>query len=185
MKKLILSMALAGAYVTALAQGTIFFGNASTIGGPVNAPVYHADQITPLDGPQFMAELLAGAAEDSLTTIATAPFLTGASAGYFFGGFQTINGVAPGNPAWFRVDVWNTASGASYVQAVNSGLPDSWWSSGDFLAQTGGDPTVDERFLTGLGRSRVFLNSVPEPSPLALACFGLAGMLILRRRTRP
>jgi hypothetical protein len=162
------------------AQGTVYFSNASTT-GLVNAPVYESDGVTKCSGPQFMAELFAGPAANNLSSIATTGFFTGVDAGYFDGLGQQINSVAPRAVAWIQVDVWNTAAGATFAQAKTSGLPNSWWQSSVFTVITGGGfqgaPPVP---LTGLGTSPVFLNSVPEPSALALV--GLAaGATILRR----
>src|SRR5437899_6539256 len=137
-----------------------------------------SDGVTKLSGTQFTAELLGGVSPDALLPIATTPFLTGSAAGYFFGGVQTIVGVYPGEIGWVEVEVWNTASGASFGQAKASGLPNSWWESGVFSVTTGGYPTgvgpAPPAALTGLGNSPVYLNAVPEPSCLALAGLGAA-----------
>ena len=122
----------------AYSQGTVSFSNA---GPGVNAPVYESDGVTKVSGPLFMAELLAGALADNISPVASTAFGTGNSAGYFFAGTQTVSGVLPGTTAWVQVDVWNTASGASFSQAQSSGLPNSWWQSSVFSVETGGVPT--------------------------------------------
>ena len=127
-----------------------------------------------------MAELLAGALADNIVPIATVGFSTGNGDGYFFGGPQTINSVPGGGTAWIQVDVWNTASGASFTQAKASGLANSWFQSSVFTVQTGnpfGTPGPPGP-LTGLGFSPLFLNSVPEPSVLAFACLGFATIFV-------
>ena len=113
MKELPFVLLIATFSLAANAQGTVEFSNVSLAGGGVNAPVYQSDGVTLCSGPQFMAELLAGPSVNSLASIATTGFLTGLQAGYFFGGYQTINSVSGGNTAWIQVDVWNTSSGAS------------------------------------------------------------------------
>jgi len=173
-----LLVAVACSYLSAHAQGTVQFQNVAY--PALNAPAYMSDRVTPLSGPQFMAELLGGASADALVPIATTPFLTGNGAGYFLGGDQTINGVPLAGTVWVVVEVWNTASGASFDQAKASGLPNSWWSSSVFSVQTSqfnGVPLPG--YLTGLGTSPVYLNGVPEPSTLALV--GLAAALVLLR----
>jgi hypothetical protein len=182
MKTLFLTTALGVVCVSAFGQGTVLFSNhgPNFVGGPQpNAPVYEADGVTKCAGPQFTAELFAGPNSNSLAAIAMTGFGTGAQAGYFSGGTQTINSVPAGGWAWIQVDVWNTASGASFAQAQASGLPNSWWQSYLLNYQIGlNNP------LIGLGTSPVYLNSVsvPEPSALALASLGLAALLLLRRR---
>ena len=171
--------------VSARSQGTVLFNNGPS--SSVNAPVYESDGITKLSGPQFMAELFAGPNVNSLGSIAMTGFLTGNSAGYFYGGVQTINSVLPGGNAWFQVDVWNTASGATFGQAQASSLPDSWWQSSVFMEVTGNPfalpPTLPSP-LFGLGTSPVFLNSVPEPSSLTFFWLGFAAMFVSIRRHR-
>ncbi len=162
---------------TACSQGTVVFQNGYP-GGP-NAPVYESDGVTKLSGSQFMAELFAGPNANSLGAIAMTGFATGVQAGYFFGGAQTINSVPGGGTAWIQVDVWNTASGASFSQARASGLLNSWWQSSLFSVQTGNPfaPSPPEP-LVGLGTSPVFLNSVPEPSMLVLSCLGFTVIFV-------
>ena len=154
-------------------QGTVNFAN--LYASSPNAPVYEADGITPLSGSQFIAELLGGPSVSDLASIATTGFLQGAGAGYFNGGVQAINTVPPQSTAWVKIRVWNTASGSSFQQAQASGLPNSWWQSATFSIFTGGGFQGPEPApLTALGNSRVYLNSIPEPSALALFVGGLA-----------
>jgi hypothetical protein len=184
MKRVILISAMTNVLMTAHGQGTVVFANVYT-GGIPNAPVYESDGVTKLSGSQFMAELFAGPSVSSLAAIAMTGFATGSQAGYFFGGEQTINSVPGGGTAWVQVDVWNTGSGATFPQAQASGLPDSWWQSPLFTAQTGnpfGTPLPPQP-LTGLGTFPVFLNAVPEPSTFALAVLG-AVVVFRRKRLR-
>ena len=162
----------------AYGQGTVWFGNYPYITAEVfaRAPVYLADGVTLLSGPQFSAQLLEGPDPNNLLSIATTGFLTGPQAGYF-GSYLTINGVAPQTTAWVQVRVWNTGSGASFLQAEASGLPNSWWQSSTFSIVTG-----DSRIpgiLEGLGQSPVELNSVPVPEPSAAALVGLGAALMV------
>jgi len=183
MKGFVLSFLVFAWAVAVHAQGTVNFVNVfPNFANPVvKAPVYTSDGVTLLSGSQFMAELLGGASADSLVSIATTGFLTGAGAGYYNGGAQQIPGVGGGNIAWVEVRVWNASSGSSFLQAQASGLPNSWWQSSVFTVIPGGEgaPPFAPAALTGLGTSPVYLNSVPEPS--ALTFLSLGGILVLRR----
>ena len=180
MKRLFFFLVASAEVIMAHAQGTVNFIN--IFGNSVNAPVYMSDGVTPLSGPQFMAELFAGPSQSSLASIATTGFIPSAG-GYYNGGTQYINSVLPGTTAWVQVDVWNTASGATFAEAKTSGLPNSWWQSSVFTVITGGGfqgpmPAI----LTGLGNSPVYLNSVPEPSMLGFLGLGMAVLLLRIRR---
>ena len=179
MKSLLLSVYLTAISTSASAQGTVYFSN--HVPG-VDAPVYYSDRITQVSGSKFMAELLAGSTANSLAPIASTGFLTGNAAGYFNGGIQNVPIIAS-QLAWVQVQVWNTASGASFDQAVASGLPDSWWTSSVFSLHPG-DPTIPTlpAALVGLGNSAVYLNTIPEPSTFALAGLGAAIATFLIRR---
>ena len=174
--------------VAASGQGQVFFSNLghAALGGDPNAPVYMSDGVTKISGSQFMAELLAGPSMDNLASIAMTGFLTGNGAGYFNGLAVAIPTVPYGNTAWVQVDVWNTASGVTFGQAKSSGLPNSWWQSPVFTASTstpdGGVP-LPPGYLTGLGTSPVYLNSVPEPSALVLVGCGLVVALFRKGLT--
>lgn len=180
MNSLALLLLVLASAVAVHAQGLVEFINIDNAAG-VNAPFYESDGVTKLSGSGFMAELLAGPSVVNLASIATTGFLSGPGAGYFQGGNQIVPGVPRGNTAWIEVRVWNTSSGASFLQAQASGLPNSWWQSSLFTVVAGGgaiNPSPAAP-LTGLGNSPVYLNSVPEPSALAL--FGLGAVLLLRK----
>lgn len=186
--KLVFALALAASSLGTLAQGTIEFSNYD-LNANINAPVYHSDMVTLLSGPQFQAELLAGPTASNMVSIATTPFLEGVTAGYYYHDGLAVPNVYYGATAWVRVQVWNTASGATFAQAQASGLPDSWWESSIFPVTTGcpicPPPTLPGP-LTGLGNSPVYLNGVPEPTLYTFAGFGflLAGMRLRKPNCR-
>lgn len=166
----------------AFGQGAIKFNNLQP-GVPLDAPVYLLDGVTKISGSQYLAELLGGPSANSLSHVATTGFLTGNGAGYFDGGTVIINSVPPGNTAWVQVDVWNTASGASFDQAKATGLANSWWQSSVFTVIPGGQIVnpLPPAPLLGLGDSPVYLNGVPEPSCFALTGLGVVFVLCRRR----
>jgi hypothetical protein len=184
MKKLItvLAVSMVAAWA-ACAQGTVRFAN---FGNGLNAPDFlDYGRTTLVPGPRYMAALLAGPAANRLSQIATTPYVSGAGAGYFAGGVQTIPGVAGGSPALILIEAWDTAAGSTFPLAQNSLSPGSWaWSNnGTPFSVTTGDPNASPpglpATLTGLTS---FSFNVTEPSVLALAVLGAATTLVFRRR---
>jgi len=190
MKKLILTAALGVACVSAFAQGTLNFANA---GVGFQAKVTDTDHTTGLSGGAFSADLYwaAGTVTDStLLNALNAPatFSTVASqAGFFFGGTRTIPGAAGGATITAQVRVWDTASGSSWQAA--SGVNGARVGESILFQVKLADPTTSPpgipTALTGINGnpfSLAIVGPIPEPSTLALAGLGLAGMLVLRRR---
>ena len=186
MKKLILTVALGVACVSAFAQGQLNFAN---FGSGANAPVYDTDGTTKLAGTAFQADLYwaPGTVTDSTVLTALGQPANFASSGYFLGGSRTIAGQPGGSTITGQVRVWDTADGSSWAAAVAAG------QGGSLTARVGESvlfqislatvPPNTPPSLTGLNGQPLFkLNPVPEPSALALAGVGLAGMLVLRRR---
>lgn len=181
MKKTLLTLSCLVVGVVAYGQGTVNFANIA--GAAVNAPIFQNDGTTRLAGAQYQVQLLAGPTADSLTAIATAPFQTGAGAGYFVGGTQVIPGVVGGGTAWIQILVWDTSAGATYAAALASGLDNVYGFSSVFSVVTGNpsaEPPGTPALLTGLQSFSLVV--VPEPSTFALAGLGLAGLLLFRRR---
>jgi hypothetical protein len=182
MKKLIVTLALGMACVSAFAQGTLIFGNANA---QVNAPIWETAITTgtKLSGTAWIAQLWygpAGATEGSLIAHpTTATFsTTAAQAGYFFGGARTIDTIAGGAAAVVQVRVWNAAAGSTWAAAQASPLGITG-ASGLFSINLTVPPTTPAN-LVGLTSFAVV--PVPEPSSFALAGLGAAALLIFRRR---
>jgi len=179
MKNFLLAVLIMASLGTAHAQGTVWFLNVDHTQG-LDAPFFQSDAVTKLSGPQFMAELLAGPSANSLASIATTGFLQGFVAGYFNGGVWAVPGVPQSQIAWVQVRAWNLVSGASFLQAQASGLPNSWGESPIFSVVTGSQ--AQPGILTGLGMTPILLNSIPEPPAFALAGLGAIIACRLRRR---
>jgi hypothetical protein len=183
MKKLILTLALGMACVSAFAQGTLIFGNANA---QVNAPIWQ-DAITTgtkLAGTAWIAQLWygpAGSVESALVANpTTATFsTTAAQAGYFFGGARTIDTIPAGSVAVLQVRVWNAAAGATWAAALAN--PTAYTGVSGLINATLTVPPATPVNMVGLGSFAVVQN-VPEPSSFALAGLGAAALLIFRRR---
>jgi len=88
-----------------------------------------------------MAELLAGPTATSLAPITNTPLLSGSHvAGYYLGGEQSIASVPCLGIAFIQIQVWNTATGATFGQAKFSGLANAWAESAVFSVVTGNGP---------------------------------------------
>src|SRR5690348_8679086 len=101
MRTLALILLLFTSGVTAHAQGTVLFNNATGTG--LNAPIFNFD-CTAKVSTGYTAELLAGPTLNDMRSVATTTFITSAP-GYFWGGVVTVSNVAPGAAAWCVVQV--------------------------------------------------------------------------------
>jgi hypothetical protein len=188
MNKLFLTAALCVWGVPALAQGTFNFANA---GIGFQAKVTDTDGVTGLSGSAWSADLYwaLGTVTDSTlltalnepTTFSTVP----AQAGYFFGNTRTVLGTQVGETITAQVRVWDTASGSSWATAaINPGArvgESILFQVGPLGGYLPGVPAAPAN-MTGLGNNAwsVHVVAVPEPSTVAFAGLGLAGMLVLR-----
>lgn len=166
-KLLLLALCVAGA-VSAYGQGSILFANASAT---FQSPVFDVDGTTRLAGPQYMAALVINGTE-----VATAPFRTGAGAGFFNGGEVTVAGVAFNAAATAVVRAWDTNTGATYDAASLKGESASWQLT--LTGNPAGQPPVTPGALVGMPS----FNLVPEPSTIALAVLGGVALLFRRRK---
>jgi hypothetical protein len=99
-------------------QGAIEFANLSAAGtNLVNAPIYHLDGVTRLEGNEFSAQFFYGAigTADEMLTGLPAPiqgFNTGIFAGYFASApVVQLPGIPVGTPARIQVAVWANQGG--------------------------------------------------------------------------
>lgn len=184
MKKLLLTIALGVACVSALAQGQLNFSSFAL--PQVNVVINDAPQFggATLGGTAFAADIFWGAAGTTDSTRLTAlnlpsNFLTGAGAGHFIGGARTVP-VAGGTTIVVQVRAWDTADGASYQQCFSSGSATARVGWSGLFNVTVTEPPNTPPNLVGL--TAFSLQPVPEPSTMALAGLGAAALLIFRRR---
>lgn len=156
------------------AQGTVNFQN---IAPNLNVPVLLSDGTTKA-GVGYSAALLAGPTATSLSQIATTPLLTGAQAGYFLGGVQSIPTVPGGGTAFILIEVWNSAMYPSFAAAQVSPQANAWgWSNYGipFAVNTGNPNAIPPGFpatLTGLTTFQMAV-LIPEPSFIALSALSI------------
>jgi MYXO-CTERM domain-containing protein len=118
---------------------------------------------------------------------ASTTFLTGASAGTYFGGGRTITtpGSTVNGPVLaFQVRGWTAAHGATYEEALQNGAA-SVGRNPIFTLKTkdpGNALETTPNLYTATGYQGFRLTPVPEPSAIALGVLGVGALLMLRRR---
>ena len=152
------------------AQGMLAFHNRTQAG---DAPVYWPDGTGP--GARAVAGLYLVTGGNSLSLIATSPFVETERLAYFIDSqIVTVSGIAAGQPATFRVRVWETSAG-SYENAIATGAV-----HGEFPTVNGNNEVTIElgdgrNFVPGLIGLLPF-TLVPEPSPISI--FVAASILV-------
>jgi hypothetical protein len=184
MKGLLFRSVLGSVCVSAFAQGTLNFSN---FGVGLQAQVTDTDGVTGLSGSAWNADLfwapgvIVGPPAELQALGQPASFSTNPQdAGYFFGGTRTIAGWLPGDVITAQVRVWDSASGSSWAEAsrVNGARIGE---SLIFLITLGGTTPAE---MSGLNMPwSVHVVSLPEPSAIAFAGLGLAGILVGRSRS--
>jgi hypothetical protein len=113
------------AVVDVCAEGTIWFANYVCEN---MAAVYDYNELDKLSGTNFLAQLYVGAAgsrEEDLKAVGYPPVpFSGALLlrGYFNGGVYTLAGFPPHTNVLAQVRAWTAISGATYEEAVQTGL---------------------------------------------------------------
>ncbi|MCC7373366.1 MAG: hypothetical protein IT581_01830 [Verrucomicrobiales bacterium] len=96
--------------------GSILFAN--RIGTDLDAPVFHTNGTTRLEGDAYAAQLYGGASLDTLIPLGTpTSFRPGAGAGYIFGATVFVPKVPPGDWAWIQMRAWDRTGGSTFEEA--------------------------------------------------------------------
>jgi hypothetical protein len=95
--------------------------------------------------------------------------------GLFSLGVTAVPGATPGGPATVILRAWDNSTGATYADAQERGI---------FVVTfpTVGANTAPSNFVTGSNFTGLTLELVPEPSTIALAALGVAGLFLAVRR---
>jgi len=182
MKKLLIALAAACVAVATYGQGQVVFANRVT--GVLDAPVTMVTDPNKGPGETWTAELfLSDAAGTSLTPLAggTSAFRkagtgTAAIADRYWNNITVdVPTVAPGGNATFVVGAYPTALGSlTAAKAANA-----FGVSSPFTVAVGGG-TLPPANLTTLTAFTV--NTIPEPSVIALGVLGASAFLLRRRK---
>ena len=182
MKKALILIACLSGGLSAFAQGYVNFAN---IGTGVAAP-FHDNNGTALTGGGYMVQLLAGTAAGSATDALTPIFSGNFASGFFNAGSITVPaGDISGGSAFFVVRAWSTMGGTvlSYA-AAQSTVGALWGTTTAFQVTPQSSATLPPAALAGmpqLNGNGNMIQTVPEPTVLALGVLGV-GALLLRRR---
>jgi len=208
MKKLLLTTAATLLTVAAFGQGQVNFNNASSIAGwtPVqDRHVYFTNNAALLlPGIQPGAAVSSNHAGLNLTSLRAALYFapstvndvslftaagggpstfkvsTSTTAGSWFGGTRTLDGIAPGVVANMVILVWDSSLTSDPLSAAaRAGL---YGQSAIFQYSPPTSPTPAPAEFLPNNLSAFTIGIIPEPSTFALAGLGAAALLILRRR---
>ena len=119
--------------------GVINFDNRRIQGptGEYSVPIFDLDEVTPLNGGSFKAQLYAGTNAESLRPVGPpSSFRSGFAAGYFTSQLLGLPNIPVGGQALIQVRAWDALVGATYEEARVLG--GKFGRSGTFEVTTGG-----------------------------------------------
>jgi hypothetical protein len=120
-----------------LGGGWINFLNKFTFPPSNSVPIFNVDGVTPLSGSQFVAQLYAGPALESIRPAGVpTPFMSGANAGLFVPEMVQLPNVPVGGDAFLQVRVWDSEQATSYEEARATGAK---FGKSEILEQNAGN----------------------------------------------
>jgi len=174
MKKLLLTVSLLVAAVTAFGQGQVIFAN-NTATKITNGTTQVAAPAGTMVGLYIGTS---GAAEGSLSLITSTNMF---AAGLFQGGTRTLAGWG-GGPVTLQVRAWS-AGYNSYEEAFALGSAATTFAGKSTLMNvTLTTSPTPAPLLTSSGLNQFNITPVPEPSSIALGLLGLGAVALFRRR---
>jgi hypothetical protein len=179
MKKLFLTSLGLIAGLLAYAQGTFNASNNYNIPGTTTkAFVLDGTSGLPLSKATGKVQIINVA--DGSTLSANGDSGVGLSLdGLFFINGLIVPGVGTGGSANILVRAWDSATGATWATAVNRSAPNSGLVTVNSL---GGGPTPAATFSANSNFIGLTVEGIPEPSVIALAALGIAGLFFVARR---
>jgi len=163
------------ASASVMAQGQFTASNATG----AKPKIFGVDGVTGITGAGYLVEILAKVGGANVVVVpAFNVTLTGANAGLFSKGVQSVAGVASG-PVDLTVRAWDVSTGATFAAATTSGSVTFSHVLSDPSAVPPGVPTAIGSTMPSFSLK---LSVVPEPSTYALAALGLGGLLLFRRK---
>jgi hypothetical protein len=177
---------------SATAGGQVTYGNTTSdqtsLGGLAGTPVTDANvelQLFYAIGTFGSTSSFLAAATPGVTTFIDSG-ATYAGGGYYEGGTQTIAGWTALDTVTFMVEAWETSgplAGATFATSGLAGESGLWTEvAGSPAGGNGVQPTTDPAQFFNSGPPAMTIDTVPEPSTIALGGLGMASLLALRRR---
>jgi hypothetical protein len=200
MKKLLLTTLLVGATLASFAQGQINWANTSTTLISLNGSSmpFNSGGAAAYNFGLFIAPVGTAAPDmtgpGGLNGIADANWqlvaaytvnstATGGAGRTLNPGVATLNGFTPGTSVNFIVRAWQSGSGGNDWAAARPGLTYLGTSALGTAIAGGGAFPIPGAFGVAVGQIGGFnVVPIPEPSSMALAGLGAAGLLLFRRR---
>jgi hypothetical protein len=178
MNKLLLAVITLAAGLSALAQGTVNINNNFTaVGASAKAFVYLDGGVLPVPKGLGRVEVLdaTGAVISPIKDGTGNPF--GAD-GLFFLGVTEVPGTSAGGNGSIAIRAWDSSTGSTYATALSKAIQVVT------ITGFGGGLTPTPTLGTAGNFAGLTLSpgAVPEPSTVALAALGVAGLFFVARR---
>lgn len=176
MNKLLLTTLGMFAALSAFAQGTFNASNNYTVpGASTKAFVFASNGTTPLAKANGRVEII-NAADGSTLSPGGSAGVPLTLDGIFFINGLTVPGAATGSSANIIVRAWDSSTGADFASAGSKaqGLIT--------VSNLGGGPTPAATFAANSNWNGLTVSVIPEPSTVALAALGVAGLFFVARR---